>query len=236
MKAWVTRILTVQQCDMKLRSLEVKYKTIPGERAKLKEEYLAAKQRVADAEAELKRLELDMKQSEGESASLGEKQKKALTQSALVKKQTEYQALMDEIAHLKEQVSAVETRILELMDALEAARKKLQEEQKNFSLTERRIRQELAEFEELIGHIKEEVLRIRSEKKNFSKTVEMRVMEAYTNILTRDSGEPVVPIVNGACRHCLIKVTPQCANEAKKGTMVFCDNCSHMLYDPDAVE
>jgi hypothetical protein len=30
MKNWVTRILTVQQCDMKLRSLEVKYKTIPG--------------------------------------------------------------------------------------------------------------------------------------------------------------------------------------------------------------
>lgn len=236
MKAWVTRILTVQQCDMKLRSLEVKYKTIPGERAKLKEEYLSAKQKVTDADSELKRLELEMKQTEGETASLEEKEKKALTQSALVKKQAEYQALMDEIAHLKERGSDLETKMLELMDQQETARKKLQEEQRNFTLVERQVKQDLAEFEELIAHIKEEVVRIRAEKKNFSKTVEMKVMDAYTNILTRDSGEPVVPIVDGACRHCLIKVTPQCANEAKKGTMVFCDNCSHILYDPAAEE
>ena len=234
MKAWVTRILSVQQCDMKLRSLEVKYKTIPGERAKLKEEYLAAKQLAVDAEGEVKRLELEMKHAEGESATLAERQQKALTQSALVKKNAEYQALMDEITRLKELASDQETKILDLMDQQEDARKKLQEERKSLALTERRIRQELAEFEELIAHIKEEVVRIRTERKNFTKTVEMKVMDAYTHILTRDSGEPVVPIVNGACRHCQIRVTPQCANEAKKGIMVFCDNCSHILYDPAA--
>lgn len=234
MKSWVMRILTVQQCDMRLRALEVKYKTIPGERAKLKEEYLAAKQKAAEAEEVCKRLELEMKQAEGESASLAEKQTKALTQSSLVKKNTEYQALLEEIEHIKSKISDQETKILELMDAQEEARKTLAECQKEFTLTERHVRQELADFEEVINHIKEEVVKIRADKKNFSKTVDMKTLEAYNHILTRDSGEPVVPIENGACSHCLIKVTPQCANEAKKGMLVFCDNCSHILYDLEA--
>lgn len=234
MKSWVVRILSVQQCDMKLRSLEVKYKTIPGERAKLKEEYLAAKKKASDAEAEVKRLELEIKQSEAESAALAEKQQKTLTQSALVKKNTEYQALLEEIEHIKSQISDQETKVLELMDAETQARQSAAEAQREFELTDRRVRQDLADFEEVIAHIKEEVVKIRAERKNFAKTVDMKTLDVYNNILTRDSGAPVVPIVNGACGHCQIKVTPQCANDARKGVMVFCDSCSHILYDSEA--
>ncbi|MBO4649030.1 MAG: hypothetical protein J5806_12840 [Lentisphaeria bacterium] len=233
MKNWVSNILTVQQYDMKLRDLETKYRTIPGERAKLREEYEAAKAELAAVRENAARLERAGKQAESDIAALNEKIRKNLTQSALVKKNAEYQALMADIENSKRQISELETRVIELMDEQENARKAVAEQEKMFAATQAEIREQLADFEQLIERIKQDALKLKAEKKGFITRVELNVLNAYQNILTRDKGKPVVPIVNGSCDNCSLKVTPQAINEAKKGLLVFCDNCSHILYDPD---
>lgn len=234
MKNWVSNILTVQQYDMKLRNLEVKYRTIPGERAKLKETYLAAAAVLNQAKEEVKQAEREIKQTENEIAELNDKSRKLLTQSALVKKNTEYQTMMSDIEAIKGSISDLETRVLEGMDRLEAARQDLKVEEKEFAAVERQVREELAEFEQLIETIKADALKLKAEKKGFMSKVELNVLTAYRNILSRDKGKPVVPIVNGSCGNCSLKVTPQVINQAKKGELVFCDNCSHILYDPNS--
>ena len=233
MKNWVTNILTVQQYDMKLRDLETKYRTIPGERAKLREEYEAAKAQLAEVRENAARVERAGKQTESEIAALNDKIRKSLTQSALVKKNAEYQALMAEIENSKARISELETRAIELMDEQETARKAVAEQEKMFAATQTEIREQLADFEQLIERIKQDALKLKAEKKGFITRVELNVLNAYQNILTRDKGKPVVPIVNGSCGNCSLKVTPQTINEAKKGNLVFCDNCAHILYAPD---
>ena len=233
MKNWVSNILTVQQYDMKLRDLETKYRTIPAERAKLREEYEAAKAQLAAARDNVVRADRAVKQAESDIAALNDKIRKTLTQSAMVKKNAEYQAMMADIEAAKVQISELETQVIERMDEQEAARKALADQEKEFAASERQVREELAEFEQLIEYIKTEAVKLKAEKKGFMTRVELNVLNAYKNILAKDKGKPVVPIVNGSCGHCSLKVTPQLVNEAKKGTMVFCDNCSHMLYDPN---
>lgn len=231
MKNWVSNILTVQQYDMKLRDLETKYRTIPAERARLREEYEEAKSRLASARENAARIDRSIKQTESDIAALNDKIRKTLTQSAMVKKNAEYQAMMEDIKIARDQISECETKIIELMDEQETARRALADQEKEFSASERQIREELAEFEKLIEYIKAEAVRLKTEKKGFMSRVELNVLNTYKNILTRDKGKPVVPIVNGSCGHCSLKVTPQLMNEARKGTMVLCDNCSHILYD-----
>ena len=234
MKNWVTNILTVQQYDMKLRNLEIKYRTIPGERAKLREEYEAAKARLAAAREKVVRTEQDAKKVEAEIADLNEKIRKALVQSVMVKKNAEYQALMESIESAKKQISELETRSIELIDEQEKVRRELADEEKVFAATEHQIREELEEFKQLIEHIKVEAARLKQEKKAFLPRVELNVLNVYQNILGRGKGTPVVPITNGICGNCSLKVTPQRINEAKKGMVVLCDNCSHLLYVPDS--
>lgn len=231
MKNWVSNILTVQQFDMKLRDLETKYRTIPGERAKLREEYEAAKAQLAGARENAAKASQNLKQTEADIEAQNDKIRKLLTQSALVKKNDEYQAMMKDIEDTKARISELETRVIELLDVQEAAGKALADQEKEFAATEKQIREELAEFEKLIETIKADAVKLKNEKKQFMTRVELNVLNAYQNILTRDKGKPVVPIVNGSCGNCSLKVTPQLINEAKKGNLVFCDNCSHMLYD-----
>lgn len=233
MKNWVARILTVQQYDMKLRDLETKYLTIPQERANLREQYAAAKQRLEEMRTAAAQAEQAVRQTENEIAGLNENIRKLLTQSAMVKKNAEYQAMMADIENTKTRISDLETKLIGQMDEQTAAAKAAADEEKAFAVTERQLKQEAAEFNQLVEEIKAEALRLKAEKKGFVSRVELSVLNVYKTILTKDKGAPVVPIVNGSCGHCSIKVTPQTATEAKKGQMVFCDNCSHILYDPD---
>jgi len=43
-------------------------------------------------------------------------------------------------------------------------------------------------------------------------------------------------ITQGVCGYCRLKVPPQTVNNAKKGIMTLCDNCSHLLYIPGEIE
>ena len=231
MKNWVSNVLTVQKYDMKLRDLETKYRTIPMERAKLRQEYEAAKARLSEVRETAAKVDQSMKQAEAGIAGLNEKIRKILTQSAMVKKNAEYQTMMSDIEVAKGQISDLETTVIELMDEQKKTRKAVADQERDFAATERQIREELAEFEKLIEYIKSEAVKLKNERKGFVSRVELNVMNAYKNILAKDKGKPVVPIVNGSCGHCSLKVTPQLMNEAKKGVMVLCDNCSHILYD-----
>ena len=74
----------------------------------------------------------------------------------------------------------------------------------------------------------------KHDKKRFTTQIDLNVLEIYKRILESDKkGKPVVPIVNGACSNCLLKITPQTMNAAKKGSVIQCDNCSHIIYDPE---
>lgn len=233
MKSWLSNILTLQQFDMKLRDLETKYLTIPGERRKLREEYEAAQAALAAAREAAAKTDQTLKQTEAEIASQNDTIRKLLTQSALVKKNDEYQTMMQNIETAKVRISELETRVIELLDEQEAARKAVADQEREFAATEKQIREELAEFEQLVESIKADAVQLKNEKKKFMPRVEMNVLNAYQNILTRGKGKPVVPIVNGTCGNCSLRVTPQLVNEAKKGNMIYCDNCSHILYYPE---
>ena len=87
----------------------------------------------------------------------------------------------------------------------------------------------------MVSEIKEEVLKLKADKKRFTTQIDLNVLEIYKRLLESDKkGRPVVPIINGSCSNCLLKITPQTMNEAKKGAVIQCDNCSHIIYDHEA--
>ena len=127
MKNWAAHLLTVQNLDMRLAALETKYRTIPLEKERLKEEYRAAGEKVLASGAEVRKWETFLKEKEAETAALDEKIKKIQIQSATVKKNSEYQALMNEIASTHAKKSEIESAQISAFDSLEAAKKALAE-------------------------------------------------------------------------------------------------------------
>ncbi len=235
MRKWTSDILTLQKFDMRLRDLEIKYRTIPQEKARMKEELEAAAAGIRGAKETLQNVERSIRETQADIAHLNEKIKKTQTQSTMVKKNTEYQAMLADIEATRTRISELETREIELYDEQENARKALLNAEKDYSAAERAVKAELADFDTLVSEIKEEVLKLKHDKKRFTTQIDLNVLEIYKRILESDKkGKPVVPIVNGACSNCLLKITPQTLNAARKGAVIQCDNCSHIIYDPES--
>ena len=216
---------------MRLRDLEIKYRTIPQEKARMKEELEAASAVTRNAKEQQQKVERAIREIQSSIALLNDKIKKTQTQSTMVKKNTEYQAMLADIEATKEKISGLETREIEL----ESAKKAVLNAEKDYSAAERAVKAELADFDTLVSEIKEEVLKLKADKKRFTTQIDLNVLEIYKRLLESDKkGRPVVPIINGSCSNCLLKITPQTMNEAKKGAVIQCDNCSHIIYDPEA--
>ena len=102
-------LLTLQEADMRRKGMESRLALLPKEmdaiiarRDKLSAENAAALEAV-------KKEELAIKKCESEIEQLSEKSRKLQQQSALVKKNNEYQAMMAEIADNKDKISSSKT-------------------------------------------------------------------------------------------------------------------------------
>ena len=92
MNEWITDLLALQDLDMKIRNLKLRIDTIPAEKKRLNSLVKDAMDDVEVAKDGLRRIERNIKDQEGEAEKLNEASRKLLTQSAMVKKNNEYQA------------------------------------------------------------------------------------------------------------------------------------------------
>ena len=104
MNEWITDLLALQDLDLKIRNLNLRIDTIPSEKKRLDSLVKDAVSDVEVAKDGLRRIERAIKENEGEIEKLNEASRKLLTQSAMVKKNNEYQAMMADIEAKKNAV------------------------------------------------------------------------------------------------------------------------------------
>ena len=236
MKQWVADLLALQNLDMKIRNLQTRLETIPAEKVRLDSVLKDGLSCVEVAKDGKRRIDRSIKDAEGEIEKLNEAIRKLLTQSAMVKKNNEYQAMMTDIETKKAKISDIETTILELLDKSEAAEKEIQAAEKEFSVTQKTVKSEAADLVELKKELEESIRESQKLRKAYEAKVDTQTLEVYHRLLSGRKGEPMAMIDQGVCGYCRLKVPPQTVNNAKKGLMTLCDNCSHLLYFPGEIE
>lgn len=224
-------LLKLQETDLRLRDLELRLKTIPQEMKNLLAKRDAVNARTAAAGSNVRRIELDIKSSEAEIARLQSENAKLLQQSSQVKKQTEYQAMLQAIDGNKAKISSEEEKGIMLYDDLEAAKKKYAAVKKD---SEDEIKIIKSEFDELIAYSKKvetEIARMKKERPALASGIQPDVLSTYTRLLNGKNGTaPVCAVIDGICSGCHLRVTPQTLNDIVRERMAVCDNCQCYVY------
>ena len=231
------RLLKLQETDMRLKDLETRLETLPKEMNRI----LAQRDRInastAAAAAAFRAIKQRIKQDEDLIRELNAANEKLRQQSAMVKKNNEYQAMLGAIELNKQKVSEAEDRILAAAEELEQAGKagaKLK------FANDAELKNLKAEFDELFSFskvVKEEIARLKEARPALLEGIPPALLSPYLALLKSKSGSP--PLVTAAdenCGHCQLKITAQTAVALKRGEIAFCDNCQYMLYDPAALE
>ena len=230
MNEWITDLLALQDLDLKIRNLNLRIDTIPSEKKRLDSLVKDAVSDVEVAKDGLRRIERAIKENEGEIEKLNEASRKLLTQSAMVKKNNEYQAMMADIEAKKNAVSDIETKILELLDQAESAQQGIAAAEQELAVTQKSVKAEMADLVELKQELEEDIGEKLKLRKAYESKIDTQTLSVYHRLLEGGKGEPVAMINQGVCSFCRLKVPPQTINNAKKGVLTLCDNCSHILY------
>lgn len=231
---WAEALLKLQRVDLKIRELEARLALLPKEMTELKNKRDAAVAEVNAAASAAKKIELERKGVESEIEKLNAENKRLQQQSAMVKKNTEYQAILGTIALNEKKVGDLESRELELMDRFEEARKAYRKIRQDNEAAVNAIR---AEFDELVafaGDLKKEIAQLKEERPADIRGVDGETLARYNRLLAgKDGIAPLVRVENEICGSCHLRVTRQALTNMQKGAVTSCENCMHFIYLED---
>ncbi len=232
MKTWIKDVLELQVADMKTKRMNRRFKDIPKEKQEIisgmeveKGKVSKAKEKMMETEKEIKSLEMKM---DSIKARINDMQQK----SAIVKKNDEYKAFLNEIASQKSFISSLETKQLNYFEQLDADKKTLSSAEKSLKTMENELEESIKDLEEMENVLQSEIEKALQTRKPLLEKLDPEVLPTYTRLIKKD-GEPLVRVHNNTCGFCHLKLTPQTVNDAKKGQVTCCDSCGHLIYFRD---
>ncbi len=230
---WAEALLKLQTVDLKIRDMEARLTLLPQELEALKGKRDDAVNTVNAAANAAKKIDLERKKVESEIESLTAENQRLQQQSAMVKKNNEYQAMLGTIALNNKKIGDLESRVLELMEQFEQSKKEYRVIKQDNEAAVNAIR---AEFEELVAFaadLKKEIAELKTNRPN-AMGVDRDTLSRYQQLFNgKDGIAPLIKIENEICGGCHLRVTRQTMSNLQKGAVCSCENCMHLIYLED---
>lgn len=231
----IEKLLVLQDRDLRRQGLESQLKAVPRDIVLVEQKIAAEKAAIEAARTELRELETKKKLIEGEIGSAQTNLGRYRTQQSLVRKNDEYQALGHQIATTEAEIGAHEERELEVMYAIDEAKKR-------FAAAEAELKANINGHESRIRTLRERETSLRAELTGAQgevaaarTPVSETALRIYDRIAARQL-PAVVPIHGGKCGGCHLKVSSEVESASRgkatgPGTeLPTCDQCNRIVY------
>ena len=192
---------------------------------------------LSNAKEELDALQKKRKDIELEVQGENDHMAKAKTKLPAVKTNREYTAILSEVEAIKEKVSGLEDKELEIMEILE-------EKQNEVPGIEKICKKEDASFQEYkakkdaeLDRMKQELDLLVAKRENVSGQLDRVIMQRYEKVAGSRDGRAVVLLNGSICQGCFQQILPQMVIEVKIGESIQqCSNCIRFLYREEVPE
>jgi uncharacterized protein len=231
-KDQLEKLVELQITDTNIRKLQKSIETADSRRAEIEQEFErhASSIREIQGQAETAKLEkVSLEKSIAETKSSLERAERNLKNS---QNQKEYEAAMRETDVLQKQIAALETQVLEKMNAVEEVEKTLADRAEEIAGLEGNHTKELGKFESELTKTQKEFDKESAKREVVFKTLPPNLASIYNRMVQRSrDGIAVAEVKNDSCSSCFIKLRPQKVMEIKRYTeIVTCENCTRILY------
>jgi uncharacterized protein len=227
----VEKLLALQECDQQRLSLEGQLRAVPRDVAAVEQLIAGEKNAIERARGELQALEVRRKALETEIAAAGERLGRYKSQQLQVRKNDEYQALGVEIGHAQGEIDTLEEEELKVMYAIDEAKRR-------FAAAESDLKQNISGHEARIRLLRERETQVQSELQAAQAAVaaarsqtEDAALRVYDRLVDKPGHPVVVPIHDGMCGGCHLKISFNVDSETrKKDKLVTCDQCCRIVF------
>ena len=186
---------------------------------------------LSNAKEELDALQKKNKDFELEVQGENDHMAKAKTKLPAVKTNREYTAILSEVEAIKEKVSGLEDKELEIMEILEEKQKEVPGIEKKCNEEDARFQEYKAKKDTELDRIKQELGVLVAKRENVSGQLDRVIMQRYEKVAGSRDGRAVVMLQGSICQGCFQQILPQMVIDVKIGESIQqCSNCIRFLY------
>ena len=231
MPSQIELLVQLQQVDQVLRANQQAVASGEGRVADLDEAYRAKAAATDQARTAATALSARQRDLEGRLGAAEEKMKDRRMRVTRIRNDKELGLARREVELLKEEIAGLEAELQQVYEQVEAATTALAAlEGELRALAEAREGEAVA-LKDTIARLGDDIERDRTRRQALIAGVDEALRNRYETILSRRGGLAVVPVRDGTCQGCRMRVPPQLYNQIQRNDQVIlCPSCQRMLH------
>jgi predicted nucleic acid-binding Zn-ribbon protein len=229
----IEQLLVLQDRDRRIRTLKTELKNAPLERKELEAKLAAANTGAEQAKQKVRELEVQKNKLAVEAQAKRDQIAKFKTQQMQTRKNEEYQALTNEIAHFEKEVQKVEDTELEVMEEIDRNTPILAEAERVAAELRKQVAGQISDLEAKTQTLTKNLAEVEVDRAGLTKGIDEDLLDVYNRLFSSKGGNAVVPLEHEVCMGCHMKLTTQTAVRVKGGKEItHCEQCGRILYLP----
>ena len=227
----IARLVELQDIDSQLEDLNNLLGDLPKMVDELNEKENRLKDRVEADKVILKEINLNSSKSEKVNSDIQEKINKLTDQLFLVTNNKQYDALTNEIEHLKKQKKENEELLISNLEEKETLEKNINENEASLEELKTDLDVRRNKLDEALSETADEKAALENSRKKQVTEIDDTTMQVYNKVISARSGIAVVPLSGNSCGGCGAALPLQMVSEIRSGDLHNCQSCGRFVYD-----
>jgi uncharacterized protein len=231
-KSELEKLVELQITDTKIRILKKAINTADTRRAEIEQEFEQHASSIREIQNQATTAKAEKAKTENEIAEAQAKLQRADRNLKNAQNQKEYEAAMREMDVLQKELSVLETKDLEQIEAIEEIEKVLTERAEEIAGIEGKRDKALKDFEDELKKSEAEFKIEQGKRDKVFPTLPKNLASVYDRMAQRSrDGIAVAEVKNSSCSACFMKLRPQVVLELKMTDKIMtCESCARILY------
>ena len=227
----IHKLVELQTIDAKLKDINDLLGDLPSRVKELDQQEDSIKANLEKNQFRLKELEVKLHRTEVRIAEINDKINKYKDQLFLVTNNKQYDALMHEIDHLKEERVSNESESLSFMEEKETLINSVNEMAAELEILTQDLSSRREKLESAISESADEKSNLEQNRAEQVSQIDAKFISEYDRVLAARDGLAVVNLSGGACGGCGAYIPVQIVTEIRENIVLHrCDVCSRFLY------
>ena len=227
----IARLVELQDIDSQLEDLNSLLGDLPKMVDELNEKENSLSERVEADKVSLKEVKLNSSKSEKVNSDIQEKINKLTDQLFLVTNNKQYDALTNEIEHLKEQKKENEELLILNLEQKETLEKNINENEASLEELKTDLDVRRNKLDEALSETADEKAALENSRKKQVTEIDDNTMQVYNKVISARSGIAVVPLSGNSCGGCGAALPLQMVSEIRAGDLHNCQSCGRFVYN-----
>ncbi|MCB1230145.1 MAG: hypothetical protein KDN19_07760 [Verrucomicrobiae bacterium] len=228
----VEKLVVIQDRDLKIRAIQKELDQLPMEEEDVREKLASDKRAVERAKLATQENEVAMKNLELDIQTRQDSIAKLKIQQFETRKNDEFQKMGKEIEKYGEEITALEDRELELMEKAEQLKGTLNSAEAALASSQELVDEEISDIDARRRNLEAEKSDLEAKRQAEAAEVPADVIDIYNRLFKSKGGLVVVPLEDGQCKGCHMRVIKSTVVAVKtEKEVTHCENCGRILYE-----